>query len=92
MTEKLTTQEGEPRCIQRATIYSDVLSMYMKNLKDIQSEYPFRIQFINERAIDTGGVCRDLYSCFWEHAYIKHFDGDKLPIAKSLCFQFWARF
>ena len=80
MTEKLTTHEREPRCIQRATIYSDVLGMYMKNLEDIQSEYPFRIQFINERAIDTGGVCRDLYSCFWEHAYVKHFDGDKLLI------------
>ena len=80
MTEKLITHEGEPRRIQRATVYSDVLGMYMKNLEDIQSEYPFRIQFINERAIDTGGVCRDLYSCFWEHAYIKHFDGDKLLI------------
>ena len=80
MTKKLTTHEGEPRCVQRATIYSDVLGMYMKNLEDIQSEYPFRIQFINERAIDTDGVCRDLYSCFWEHAYVKHFDGDKLLI------------
>ena len=44
------------RCIQRATVYSDVLDMYMKNLEEIQSEYPFCIQFINECAIDTG-VC-----------------------------------
>ena len=49
-------------------------------LEDIQNEYPFRIQFTNERAIDTGGVCRDMYSCFWEQAYIKHFDEDRLLI------------
>lgn len=80
MTENLATHEGEPRCIQRATIYADVLDMFTKNLENIKCEYPFRIQFFNERAIDTGGVCRDMYSCFWEHVYIKHFDGDKLLI------------
>ena len=80
MKDNLNTQEGEPRCIQRSKVYDDVLSMYQMNLEEIKSEYPFRAQFFNERAIDTGGVCRDLFSCFWEQAYIKHFDGDKLLV------------
>ena len=80
MTDKLNTHEDEPRCIHRNTVYNDVLHMYQENLKEIEKEFPFRIEFFNERAIDTGGVCRDLFSYFWEQTYIKHFDGDKLLV------------
>ena len=38
-------------------------------------EYPLRISFVGEQAIDTGGVLRDMLSAFWEEAYLKHFDG-----------------
>ena len=31
-------------------------------------------------AADTGGVCRDLYSAFWDIVYVKHFDGEKLLV------------
>ena len=80
MIDKLDTHQGLPRCIHRDSVYSDVIQMYQKNLEEIMKEFPFRVEFFNERAIDTGGVCRDLYSCFWEQAYIKHFDGDKLLV------------
>ena len=43
-------------------------------------EFPFRISFVFEQAVDTGGVCRDLYSAFWDIAYVKHFDGERLLV------------
>lgn len=42
-------------------------------MTDILEEYPFRVQYENELAVDTGGVCRDLFSAFWEEAYLKSF-------------------
>ena len=41
-------------------------------------KFPLRIRFVNEMAIDSGGVCRDLFSVFWEEAYLKFFDGSSL--------------
>ena len=38
-------------------------------------EYPFRIAYKHEKAINTGGVSRDFFSAFWEVVYIKDFDG-----------------
>ena len=35
-------------------------------------EYPLRISFSGERAIDTGGVVRDMLSAFWEEGFQKH--------------------
>ena len=39
------------------------------------NEYPFRIAFDNEEAIDTGGVTRDMFSGFWKGAFKIFFDG-----------------
>ena len=50
------------------------------NLYDILKEFPFRIRYEDERAVDTGGVCRDMFSAFWEEAHRKHFDGEKLLV------------
>ena len=35
--------------------------------------------------MDVGGVCRNMFSCFWESAYLKHFDGERLlvPICRA---------
>ena len=33
---------------------------------------------MNERAVDCGGVCRDMLSGFWEEAYAHHFGGSNL--------------
>ena len=30
--------------------------------------------------MDIGGVCRDLFSAFWEDSYVKNFDGEKLLV------------
>ena len=80
MLDVLNTHGGMPRCINRNSVYEDVFRMYQKELDQITTEFPFRIEYLNERAIDTGGVCRDMFSSFWEEAYVKHFDGDRLLI------------
>lgn len=45
------------------------------DFSEIASENPFRIAFDDEEAIDTGGVCRDMFSGFWKTAFEKFFDG-----------------
>ena len=39
------------------------------------------VTYVDERAVDTGGVFRDMYSYFWEKAYVRHFDGEKLLVS-----------
>ena len=43
-------------------------------------EFPFRVKFNDEWAIDAGGIARDAFSAFWEHAYLAMFDGGSLLI------------
>ena len=71
--------EGLPWCIRRSHIY-DVIKMYRENNAQILSEYPFCVRFDGEKAVDTGGVSRDMYSSFWESACLRHFDGENLLI------------
>ena len=80
MMDALDTHQGYPRAIKRANVYDDVIEMYQENMINVMQEYPFRIQYQNERAVDTGGVCRDMFSAFWEEAYIKNFDGETLLV------------
>ena len=80
MCDTLSTRHGGPRPIKRERIYEDVIETYQENLTDILEEYPFRIRYENERAVDTGGVSRDMFSSFWEEACMKHFDGEQLLV------------
>jgi hypothetical protein len=80
MMDSLDTHHGTPRPVKRESIYSDVVEMYEEDVGGILAEFPFRIRYENERGIDTGGVCRDMFSGFWEHAYIKNFDGERLLV------------
>ena len=41
-------------------------------------ECPLRVRFRGEMGYDTGGVCREMLSCFWEEAYKCAFDGSTL--------------
>ena len=62
--------------IRRSNLYDDVISLFQS--ENILDYYPLRISFVDERAIDCGGVCRDMISGFWEEAYHRHFDGSSL--------------
>ena len=70
----LRTRAGLPWCIRRSHVYDDVIKMYRENSAQVLGTYPFRVQFDGEKAVDTGGVCRDMYSSFWESACLRHFD------------------
>ncbi len=72
-----------PRSVSRETIYNDVVDMFGDNIMDILVEYPLRIHYDGERAIDTGGVCRDMFLTFWTEAYLRHCDGERLFILEQ---------
>ena len=48
--------------ISRDDIYSSTLSLYKEAMETIISEYPFRMKFDGEAAVDSGGVSRDFFS------------------------------
>lgn len=75
LDDALDTHHGMPHTVSRANIYEDCIELYKNNLSKVIYEYPFRIAYKHEKAVDTGGVSRDLFSAFWEVAYVKDFDG-----------------
>ena len=68
------SEEGSPHLVRRDNIFSDVLKIY-ENFSRIANEFPFRVAFDDENALDTGGVTRDMLSGFWISAFDKFFDG-----------------
>ena len=52
--------EGSPHLLRRDNIYEDVVKLYV-DIQQIADEFPFRIAFYDELAVDTGGVVRDLF-------------------------------
>ena len=58
-----------------AFIFDDVLSLYKNEKESLLQEHPFRVRYMDEKAIDIGGVARDMFSTFWEVTYIRAFDG-----------------
>ena len=53
--------------IRRSNLYDDVISLFQS--ENVLDYYPLWISFVDERAIDCGGVCRDMISGFREEAY-----------------------
>lgn len=70
----LNCEHGSPHLVARDDIYNDVLKLYA-NFNELVNEYPFRIAFDDEEALDTGGVCRDMFSGFWKTVCDRFFDG-----------------
>ena len=76
MIDVLKTHQELPHFVTRSSIYDDCFKLYHEDShKKLVHEFPFRMRYINEKAIDTGGVCRDFFSAFWEVCYVKDFDG-----------------
>ena len=65
-----------PHVIDRSNVYKDMLALFSED--KVLEEFPLRIKFRNEPAFDSGGVCRDLFSAFWEDVYLRYFDGSSL--------------
>ena len=75
----LETCNGVIHTVRREYIFDDVMELYQCDL-GIVREFPLRVKYLDERAIDTGGVARDMLSMFWESVYVKMFDGGTLLI------------
>ncbi len=70
---------GLTHTVVRADIFESVISLYSgKDVDSLLLEYPLKVQFKGERAVDLGGVCRETYSAFFEEMYRKLFDGNIL--------------
>ena len=54
MCDDVETSQGLTRAFRRDHVYEDVIETYQEN---ILREFPFRVRYDKERAIDTGGVC-----------------------------------
>jgi len=59
-------------------VFQDTYELLSKD--EVLEEFPLKIRFAKEKAIDYGGVCRDLFSAFWEHAYLQFFEGTNLLV------------
>ncbi len=44
----------------------------------VRSEYPLRVKFEGEIGFDTGGVCLDMFSGYWEECFKTYFDGNSI--------------
>ena len=77
MTELSTSTSSQafPHVVARKDLFQGVLNLYSKRIETIVNEYPFYVNFDGERAVDMGGVSRDMFTAFFEEAYQKLFDG-----------------
>ena len=81
---------GTPHTVIRNDIFDSVMTLY-RTEKSILNEYPLCIAFDRERAIDLGGVSRDMFTAFFDEAYNQLFDGCTLltpavhPTLPCLC-------
>jgi len=64
--------------VNQENIFGSVTTLYRGKREQILGEYPFRVRFINEKAIDVSGVSRDMFAAFYEQAYLKVCDGNNL--------------
>ena len=79
MIESISTHQGLPRTVEREKLFLDVLAMYREHKEELFGEFPLRVKYRFENAVDTRGVCRDMFSAFWEETYIE-FEGEWLVI------------
>ena len=66
---------GLPHKVDRSTIFHSIMELYTQD--DYINEFPLRVSFKGENAIDSG-VYRDMLSGFWDEAYCRLFDGGSL--------------
>ncbi len=54
--------------IRRSRVYEDVVSLYRTHSAVVLFDKSFSVEY-------AGGVTRDVFSAFWESAYLEKFDG-----------------
>ena len=74
----MSFHRGGPHAVRRSELLDDVITLYQENQAKVFKEYPFRMKFVSKKAIDAGGVSRDMFSAFFEEMYMVYFDGANL--------------
>ena len=64
----LSLVEGAYHEVSRATIFESVTILFAE-CDTILNEIPLHISFKGEKAIDAGGVSREMFSAFFEAVY-----------------------
>lgn len=66
---------GDVKQVSRDNIFNDVIHLY----EDVtfHLHYPMEIEFRGESGFDLGGVQRDLFTSFWEKAYMRFLKDQK---------------
>ena len=59
-------------------VTSLIVSISSSSRESALSEYPLRIKFDGEIGFDSGGVCRDMFSAYWEEAFKTFFGGNSV--------------
>ena len=73
---------GNTHVVSRSSVFDDVIRLYQQT--QIAKEFPTDIEYESEKAVDAGGVTRDMYSSFWEKAYGRYFDGTEVVIPSCM--------
>ena len=58
------SDESMAHVVSHSILFDNVLSLYQIHFKDFDMEYTFCVRFSGEKAIDTVGVTRDMFSVF----------------------------
>ena len=74
MLDSIDTHHGLPHVIDRSSLYQDYITLYSTKFGSLIKEFLFHITYKDEEAIDTGGVAGDIFSAFWEEAYLRDLD------------------
>ena len=66
---RISNGNQKTHLILRKDVYNDLITLYSKDA-EVVMEYPLRIKFKDEKAIDAGGVSRDSFSAFFDEAFL----------------------
>ena len=66
-----------PIKVKRADVFKESIDLY-QSIPELVHQLPLRVSFKGEMGVDSGGLGRDFFSCFWEEAYKVAFDGASL--------------
>ena len=73
----LSLVQGRIYSVNRSTVYEDVMTLYLTET-NITNTHPVQIKFIDENAIDLGGVTREMFAAYYKEMYKNLFDGVSL--------------
>ena len=62
--------------VKRCDVFNSVNELLSK--RSVLLDFPLRIKFDGELGFDSGGVCRDMFSAYWEEAFKKFFEGSSV--------------